>query len=65
MKPRQLAGSGKRPSLTEQSTTLALVQAGVVAAGSGRNVVVADPDPDPPPPPEAEQEPPLFAPMSM
>ena len=67
MKPLQLPGSGKRPSFTEQSTTLALVQAGlVVAAGSGREVVVADPEePDPAPPPEAEQEPPLLAPMSM
>ena len=76
MKPLQLPGSGKRPSFTEQSTTLALVQAWVVAAGSGREVVVADPeapdpeapdpgDPDPTPPPEAEQEPPLLAPMSM
>ena len=66
MKPLQLPGSGKRPSFTEQSTTLALVQAWVVAGGSGREVVVADPEePDPAPPPEAEQEPPLLAPMSM
>ena len=74
MKPLQLPGSGKRPSFTEQSTTLALVQAGlVVAAGSGREVVVADPegpdpgDPDPEDPDTAppEQEPPLLAPMSM
>ena len=71
MNPLQLLGSGKRPSCTEQSTTLAPLQAGVVAAGAGRDVVVTDPDqppppPSPPPPPEAEQEPsPLLDPMSM
>ena len=73
MKPLQLPGSGKRPSFTEQSTTLALVQAWVVASGSGREVVVADPEgpdpggPDPEDPDTAppEQEPPLLAPMSM
>ena len=74
MNPLQLLGSGKRPSCTEQSTTLAPLQAGVVDTGAGRDVVVTDPDqapppaspPAPPPPPEAEQEPsPLLDPMSM
>ena len=72
MNPLQLLGSGKRPSCTEQSTTLAPLQAGVVATGNGRDVVVADPvqapsPPSPqPPPPEMEQEPsPLLDPMSM
>ena len=69
MNPLQLLGSGKRPSCTEQSTTLAPLQAGVVAAGAGRDVVVTDPDhapSTPPPSPEVEQEPsPLLDPMSM
>ena len=64
MNPLQLLGSGKRPSCTEQSTTLAPLQAGVLAAGAGRDVVVTDPDQ--PPPPSPEQEPsPLLDPMSM
>ena len=35
MNPLQLLGSGKSPSLAEQSTTLEPLQAGVVTAGAG------------------------------